>query len=66
MCPLCNRILIACSDITCSSCIYENKDCADECDCLLENVIIELYSQLIQSKIENSKLLEELTYLFPL
>ena len=57
MCPVCNKKVIKCRDVSCKDCIYNDDDCDDDCECNPEDVITELHSQLIQSKIEMSHLI---------
>ena len=63
VCPLCNRKKPFCEDLQCDDCTHENTivcGYVTTCKCFESDVILELHCQLIQSKIENSTLLEEL------
>ena len=66
ICPICHNKIFFCDNIICNDCSLHNdfKECGfDKCKCFKNAVILELYSQVIQLKIENSTLTEEKLYL---
>ena len=58
ICPVCNSKVLFCKDLQCEDCLYgDHKTCGfTDCNCFKNDIILELHSQVIQLKIENSKL----------
>ena len=65
ICPVCNSKILFCENLQCDDCIHGNHETCGftRCNCFKNDIILELYAQVIQLKIENSKLVTSLCHI---